>query len=213
MGNISAHSHAKTTGKSFEDTFYLVMLILTFSLDVEIHASAVRKALEEMHEHLSRHLTYPLAMKLRVPNQPWASSKIQCHLTQAIIHGETIAIALYSTFVTQCLHDAFSQCEPCVFNGMMFIHIKISIAADIEVHHTMLGYLLQHVIEKSQTRLDITFPIAIQIDAYMNVSLFGSTSNLEGTLTCKDEFCYFPLIHSRPQDKTLAAKICGKLSI
>ena len=41
MIDISFQCHFQSTCKRFKDTFYLVMLILSFSLDVQIHFCSI----------------------------------------------------------------------------------------------------------------------------------------------------------------------------
>lgn len=46
--DVSSHRHLKTPCERFEDSFYLMMLVLTLGLDVEIHLCGIAEALKEM---------------------------------------------------------------------------------------------------------------------------------------------------------------------
>ena len=65
MCNVSADCHSQASCKSFEDAFYLVVLILAFCLDIQIHSCAVGQTLEEVQEHFRRHLADFLATELK----------------------------------------------------------------------------------------------------------------------------------------------------
>ena len=41
MVNVAADSHFQGTGKGFEDAFYLMVLILAFGANVEIHFGGI----------------------------------------------------------------------------------------------------------------------------------------------------------------------------
>jgi hypothetical protein len=100
MCNVSSDSHSQASCESFEDAFYLVVLVLAFCLDIQIHSGAVGQTLEEVQEHFCWHLSDFLAMELCIPHQPRSSAKVKGNLTKAIIHRQTIAITLYATLVT-----------------------------------------------------------------------------------------------------------------
>lgn len=151
MIDVSLHRHFQRAGKRFEDAFYLVMLVLTLSLDVEVHLCRITQTLEEMLEHLCRHFAHLFSVELGIPNQPWTATEIQCHLTETIIHRQTLAVSFDATLVAQSLQQAFAQGNTRIFNGVMFIHIEVALGVDGEVHHAVLAYLLQHVVEETKT--------------------------------------------------------------
>ena len=99
MIDISPYCHLQGTGQCLENALYLVVLVLSLSLDVEVHPGSIAQTLEEVQEHLCRHFTDSLAMELSVPYQPGASSKVERHLTQAVVHRQTIAITLNAALV------------------------------------------------------------------------------------------------------------------
>lgn len=80
MVYVTSNGHAERAGQCFEYAFYLMVLVLSFGLDVEVHACCVAKAFEEVREHFGRHATDFLAFEFRVPYQPWASSEVESHM-------------------------------------------------------------------------------------------------------------------------------------
>ena len=99
--DISLYSHLDATGECLEDSLNLVVLVVTLSFDVKVHLSSIANALEEMEEHLSRHLANLLPVKLSIPYQPRATSEIECYLTETVIHRKGIAVTLYATLIAK----------------------------------------------------------------------------------------------------------------
>ena len=171
MGDVATDSHSEASGEGFEDALYLVMLVLPFGLDVEVHGSTVGQALEEVQEHLCGHLAHLLAMKLGIPYEPGTAPEVECHMAQAVVHWQAIAIALYAALVAKSLAQALAKSKGNVLDGVVLIDMQVSIAADVKVCHAMLGNLLQHVVEESKPRLYVAFAIAVQTDTHLNVCL------------------------------------------
>jgi len=48
MIDVALHGHLQTTGQRLEDSFYLVVLVLTLGLNVQIHLRRIAEALEEV---------------------------------------------------------------------------------------------------------------------------------------------------------------------
>ena len=108
MIDITADGHFQGTGEGFEDALDFVMLVLAFGTNVEIHLGSITETLEEMQEHLRRHLSYLLTMELSIPYQPRTTTKIEGDTTQAVIHRQTISITFNTALVTQRLQDTFA---------------------------------------------------------------------------------------------------------
>ena len=131
MCYISADSHSQASCKRFEDAFYLVVLVLTFCLDVQIHRCAIGQTLEEVQKHFCWHLANFLAMELGIPHQPRPSAKVEGNLTKAIIHRQAIAITLYATLVAKSFADTFAQSQRHIFDCMMLINLEVAITTDV----------------------------------------------------------------------------------
>ena len=103
MVYVPFDSHFQRTCQSLEDSLYLVVLILSLSLNVEVHLRSIAKTLEEVKEHLCWHLSNFLSMEAGIPYQPWASAKVECYLTQTVVHRQAVAVALDASFVAKSL--------------------------------------------------------------------------------------------------------------
>ena len=90
MIDITSDCHFQTPCEGFEDTLYLMVLVLAFGLDVQVHLRSIRKALEEMQEHLRGHLADFLTCELRIPHQPGSAAEVESHATQTVVHRQTV---------------------------------------------------------------------------------------------------------------------------
>ena len=97
--DVATDGHAEGTCQRFEDAFDFVVLVGAFGLDVEIHSCGIAQALEEVQEHLCWHFAYALAMEFGIPHQPRAPTEVECHGAEAVVHGQTVAIAFDATLV------------------------------------------------------------------------------------------------------------------
>ena len=214
MVDVSFHCHLERASQRLEDTFYLVVLILALSLDVEVHLCCIAQALEEMLEHLRWHFSHLLTMELSIPNQPWSATEVKCHLSKAIVHRQTIAITFDASFVAQGLQEAFTQGDARVLDSMMFVHVEVALGVNRQVHHAVLAYLLQHVVEESQTSGDVTLARTIQVHLDIDVGLLGGSLHFGDTVTSEEYLCYLVPVHAvLAKNEALATEILSELSV
>ena len=140
-----------------------MMLINSLSFNVYVSLSSVCKGFKKVIKHFRWHLTYHFSCKFCFPNQPRSSAKIQSHLSQRIVHGQREAIALYPFFISQCLGKTFSQCNCSIFDGMVLVNFQVTCGFNVQIHPTVTGNLIQHMIKKSNSSINLTFSRSIQI--------------------------------------------------
>ena len=133
MIDVTAHSHFQCSCQCLEDALYLVVLILSFGFDVQIHLSGIAEALEEMQEHLRRHLANLLTVELCVPNQPGATTEVQAYGTETVVHRQGIAIALNASLVAQCSEQTLAQRQSSILNGVMLVNVQVAFHADGQI--------------------------------------------------------------------------------
>ena len=76
MVDVTADCHFQAAGQSLEDTFYLVVLILSLGLDVQVHLGGIAETLEEVVEHLGGNVADIGAPELDIPDEPGAASEV-----------------------------------------------------------------------------------------------------------------------------------------
>ena len=121
MVYIAVDSHPQRSCQSFEYAFNLVVFVLSFCLNVEVHLRCIAETLEEVEEHLGGHLANAFATELGIPDKPGAAAEIERGLTEAVVHGQAEAVALDASFVAERFEQAFAECNSRVFYGVVFV--------------------------------------------------------------------------------------------
>ena len=97
---------------------------------------------------------------------------------------------------------------------MVFINFEVSDSLDPKVHHSMLCYLLEHVIEKSQSSINVTSATPVKIKRYFDICFLGGSLYSSVTLTCEEEFRNLVPRHSvLIKDEGFASNVFCQLSI
>ena len=210
MVDVSLHRHFQRASQRLENAFYLVVLVLSLRLDVEVHLCRVAQTLEEVLEHLGRHFAHLLTMELGVPDEPWTASEIQCHLAEAVVHRQTITISLDASLVAQRLEQAFAQGNARVLDGVVLVHVEVALGVDGEVHHAVLAYLLQHVVEEAESGRDVAFAASVEVHLDVDVGFLGGALHLGDAVAGKEDFGYLVPVHAvLAEDEALAAQVLG----
>lgn len=226
MVNIAFHGHADAAAQSLEDAFDLVVLVVATGLDIQIHAGGVAQTLEEMEEHLGRHAADILAVELGIPHDPGTASEVEHHLTQAVVHRKGETVTLDTALVAQGLAQAFSQSQGHIFNGVVLVYLQVTVHADIQVETAVAGYLLQHMVEETDTGIDVADALSVQIQAHADIGLGGGALHFHTALAgIEDLGNLIPVVNignggmiegilvTLLQNKGLAAEIQGQLGI
>ena len=181
--DIAAYSHPDCTCESFEDTFNLVVLVLSLRPDVQIHACSVRKTLEEMQEHFRGHLANLLAIKLGIPNEPRTATEVEGYGAKTIIHGKGVvpcdgvfvskAITFDAAFIAEGFGKGFAKGKGGILDRVVLINMEVATDTDIEVDVAVLGYLLEHVIKEAETCRNGALACAIKVEGDGDVGLLG----------------------------------------
>ena len=147
--DVTVDGHLERTGQGLEDALNLVVLVVTLGLDVEVDAGGIAERLEEVQEHLGRHIPHLLAVELGLPHQPGTTREVEGHLAETIVHGQAETVAANATLVAQRFGDTLTQGNTRIFDGVVLIHLEISLDVDSEIHARMFADLLQHVVEET----------------------------------------------------------------
>ena len=83
-----------------------------------------------------------------------------------------------------------------------------------QVNRTMFTNLFKHVVKETKSRIDITLPSSIKIQADVNICLFRRATYRCRTFSSKENFCDFiPRLYIVTQNKILATKIQRQLLV
>ena len=71
---------------------------------------------------------------------------------------------------------------------MVFVHLQVSFYLDGQVDASVLADLFQHVVEESQSGMDVTGPVAIQVQTDIDIGFVGRTPHFGSPLSGEQEF-------------------------
>ncbi len=116
-------------------------------------------------------------LKFSFPHKPGSASEINGNLCKAIIHWQNEAVAFNSFFAAQSCKKCFTQADGKIFNKMVGINTCISPGIYDEIKASMPGYLVKHVIKKSDPGAYIALSGSIKIKVNTDIRLFGFPVN------------------------------------
>lgn len=93
---------------------------------------------------------------------------------------------------------------------MMLIHMQVSTATHIQVHHAMMRQLFQHMIQKSQPCMYIALSISIQIEPHINIRFTGGTFHLRFPFAGKDNLTHLVPCAVIAQHHPLGTQVASK---
>ena len=214
MVDVTADGHLQGAGQSFEDALNLMVLIGAFGLDVQVHAGGIAQTLEEVQEHLGGHLSDLLAVELRVPDEPRTATEVEGYLTQAVVHRQTVAVALNAALGAEGFQQTFAQGDGRVLDGVVLIDVEVSLGVYGQVHHAVLAYLLQHVVEESESRLNVGLSGAVEVDVHVDVRLLGRALTGCRALTGEEYLRNLVPRHAvLSENQGLTAEVLGQLAV
>ena len=74
--------------------------------------------------------------------------------------------------VPECLANGLAERDAAVFHGVMRVHFQIASAAQLQVHHRVLGEERQHVVKKREPRPDRRLALAIDFQLEADAGFF-----------------------------------------
>src|SRR6185295_1822279 len=148
---ITLYSHTDGPGEGLEYGFDFMMFILAMTSNIQITMCCIREGFKEMKKHFSGHISNFFPCKMSIPYDPVSTAEIQQHLRVCIVHGQSESISLHPPFICQGFCHSFAQGDASVFYGMVFINMQVTLYIDLQIHFTMSGNLIQHMVKKTQT--------------------------------------------------------------
>ena len=190
MEDVTTDSHLQRTCQCFEDTFNLVVFVLSFSMNVEVHACSIAERFEEMQEHLGGNVADALTLEVSIPYEPGAATKVEGNGAETVIHWQAIAITLYAALGAESLIDAITESECCILDGVVLIYVEVTFGMNGKVNHAVTSDLFEHVVEETEARLNVALACTIEVDTYQNVRLLGGAAHFGRAFTSKDNLCH-----------------------
>ena len=73
--------------------------------------------------------------------------------------------------MSQARGDGLAQRDTDILYRVMCIDMQVAIGDDLEIHHPMMGYLIQHVVEKGYPGAEVGAAAAVQVQADADLCL------------------------------------------
>ena len=83
------------------------------------------------------------------------AAKINQYRCVAFVHWQTVAVTFDAQFRSQGCVNRLSQYDGCILNGVVFVHLQVSMYCQIEHEACMVYDLIEHVVEKLQSCIDM----------------------------------------------------------
>ena len=97
-------------------------------------------------------------------------------------HAREGSVTTDTFLVAERLGQCLPQCDTDVLDCVMRIYFEITLGLDFQVDQAVTRHLLQHVLEKRYTRVQLGHAAAIEIDGSCNLRFFSVTRDLRGSL-------------------------------
>ena len=127
-----------------------MMVIRPGRPDMEVALQVLGQGLEEMYEHLRRHITYPVTLQLHVPLEINPSPKVEEDGGFSLVHRQGKTVASDPGLVAECGPETVSESDGYIFDSMVIIRGNIPVTDDIKGNAGMETYLFQHMVEEMQ---------------------------------------------------------------
>lgn len=73
---------------------------------------------------------------------------------------------------------------------MVFVHFQVTVYVDVQVDAAMLAYLFQHVVEESQSGMDMAGAVSVQVHPDTDIGFLSLAAYLGSTFTGKEKLCH-----------------------
>ena len=129
-----------------------------------------RQCPQKLLHHFDIHFADAALSQFRIKCQKRPAAEIQNDLDQRFIHrDQELPVTANSFFLPGSFVQGLSQHDPDIFHRMVAVHRQIAACLDIERKQAMLGEQCQHMIKKTNSRLDVGFAVSIQDNRYVHL--------------------------------------------
>lgn len=153
---IDFHRHAQRPPKSLENSFNLVVRILAADVvDVQRDHRVIHKALKKFMEQIDVKVAYGTLDELHVVIEARTTGKIQHHPGERLIKRNIRVAVAPDAGLVERLIQRLTQRDANVLNRVMGIDVQIASRPDRQVNQPVARNLIEHVIKKRQTGLNV----------------------------------------------------------
>ena len=159
---------------------------------MQTHATPGRKRLKELFEQLGVHLADLVALEFDMPDEIRPTAEVYRGPAKCLVHRQIgMAKACNAAKIAQGLGDRLAKDNTCILDRMVHINMQVPNNFDIQVDRRMFGETLQHMIEKADACIQISFACSVQINGQLNGCFFRFALNLCRSCLCHSRYMTF----------------------
>ena len=152
-------------GQSFEDGLgYVVAVGSVWDVDVQVEPAIIGEAAEHFLQTLDVEIADLVCPVVNVINAARPARQIDRDVGDGLLHWHgAVTVSGDTLFVVQCLKQGLAETYPDVFDRMVRIDLQVAFCPDDQVDFAVLAQVREHVVEKTDARVDFIFALAVQI--------------------------------------------------
>ena len=156
-------------------------------VDVQGAERMIDKALKKLGKQIDVEFANVCARKIDFVNQSGTAGQINHNPRQRFIQRYIgVAVAANRFLVANRLAERLTEGDANVFNRVVSVDFQITDGVDFEINNAVSRDLVEHVIEKRQTGVEVGLTGAVEIKLDGNLGFFGIARDLRVSLTHDD---------------------------
>ena len=128
-----------------------------------------------MSHKFSRHFSHEFTGKFTLKSKVGAATQIDGHVSLGFIHGQDETITPQPAFITDRLFQSLTQRNSDVFNGVVFVDLKVTCTGDGEGDARIFCNLLKHMVKKAKPGGKLGWSGLIEVNRNSDLRLFSVT--------------------------------------
>jgi hypothetical protein len=171
---------SKGAAERLKDGFHRMVWVLgAFDADMERNCGSVGKTLKKDVGQIQHAIPRSLLGQGVAIHEDRTTRKIHKYPCQRLIHGKNEApVPADAPFVPQGRSKCVAEGAGDILDGVVIIHMKVSHGFHFQIEQSLLGNVMQHVIQKANARGDTRDPCPIERQGYLYLGLCRSSGYL-----------------------------------
>ena len=176
---IKFDGHAQCATKRLENRFRLMVRIFTAQrINMQGHAGVIDQPLKKLTHQINLECANHCTHEVHLENQPGAPGQIDHHTRERLIKRHVgMPVTAQPGFIAKRFGQRLPERNADIFDRMVRIDMQIALRLDLQINHSVLGHLIEHVIEEWHPRGELSLPGAVKIDANRDLGLKSVSAN------------------------------------
>ena len=150
----------------------MVRVLATQVVDVQRHAAVVDQTLEEFIEKIDIEIADAATGKLDIHFQAGTAGQVDHHARQRLVQRHiTVAVTTNALLVAQGFCQRLAEGDADILHRVVRINVQVTLGMDIDIDQAVTRHLVEHVLEKRQTGIQLALAGAIQVDGDADLRL------------------------------------------